>query len=131
MYALFIIFTVVPIIELALLIKVGGLIGTWNTVFLVMATAVAGAYMVRMEGLSVFYRLQDNLARGVFPADELLDGGMILVAGALLLTPGFFTDVLGFVLVFPLSRSLVRKRVKAYLRRRVQFRHFGDPGPDA
>jgi len=119
LFRLFLVFTIVPIIELVLLIEVGGIIGTWNTIFLVVATAAVGAYMVRMEGFSVIARLRNSLAAGIFPTDELLEGTMILVAGALLLTPGFFTDVLGFLLVFPPSRRVIRTALLKYIRRRM------------
>jgi UPF0716 protein FxsA len=104
-FKLFLIFSLIPVIELALLIKVGSYIGTLNTVIIVILTALIGAYMVRLEGTGVMYRIQKNMQEGIFPGEEMLNGAMILIAGALLLTPGFFTDVIGFLMVFPLSRE--------------------------
>lgn len=118
-FKIFLAFTVVPVVELALLIKAGHIFGVLNTVIIVLLTAVAGAYMVRLEGINVLYRLQQSMNMGVFPGDEMVDGAMILVAGALLLTPGFITDLIGFAFVFPPSRALIKKAVKAYLKRRM------------
>jgi UPF0716 protein FxsA len=119
LFILFILFTLVPVIELALLIKIGSIIGLFNTIAIVIMTALIGAYMVKMEGIGVMYRIQQNMQEGIFPAEELINGMMILVAGALLLTPGFFTDVIGFLMVFPLSRNYIKKIAKSYLKRKM------------
>lgn len=94
-------FIVVPIAEIALLIHVGGLIGTWETVGLVILTAVIGTALFRAQGTRVLLRAQEVMEAGGFPAKELFDGVCILVAGVLLLTPGFLTDALGFSLLVP------------------------------
>ncbi len=119
-FKLFLLFTIIPVIELTILIKIGTLIGTLNTVMLVMFTAMAGAYLVRMEGLGVIYRFQQNMQEGRFPAEEILDGAMILVAGALLVTPGVATDIIGFLLVFPSSRRLIKISLRRYIERRIR-----------
>ena len=116
---LFLIFTIVPIIELTLLIKVGSYIGAINTILVVILTAAIGAYMVKMEGLGVMYRIQKNMQEGIFPADELVNGMMILVAGALLLTPGFFTDVIGFLMVLPFTRNRIRIFAMKYIKSKM------------
>ena len=113
---LFLIFTIIPVIELTLLIKVGSYIGAINTVLVVILTAAIGAYMVKMEGIGVMYRIQKNMQEGIFPGDDLISGMMILVAGALLLTPGFFTDVIGFVMLVPVSREFIKKIAKRYIK---------------
>jgi len=118
-FKLFLIFAVVPVIELALLIRVGSIIGTLNTVLIVILTAIVGAYMVKLEGLGVMYRIHENMQAGIFPAEELINGVMILMAGALLLTPGFFTDVIGFLMVFPLSRNFIKKIARRYIEKRI------------
>jgi UPF0716 protein FxsA len=118
-FKLFLIFAVVPVIELALLINIGSLIGILNTVIIVILTATVGAYMVRVEGIGVMYRIQRNMQEGIFPGDELINGMMILMAGALLLTPGFFTDVLGFLMVFPVSREFIKKIAKRYIKKKM------------
>jgi UPF0716 protein FxsA len=112
------------VIELSVLIYVGSYIGTLNTVAIILLTATVGAYMVRMEGLSVLYRIQRDLAEGIFPAEELVNGALILVAGALLLTPGFFTDIAGFVMVFPTSRELIKPLLKKYFSKRISDVHI-------
>ncbi len=114
---LFILFTLIPVLELAILIKIGTIIGTLNTVILVIGTALLGAFLVKMEGLNVMYRFQRNLLEGVFPAEEIFDGAMLLVAGALLITPGVITDIIGFLLVFPASRKIIKSIIRRYIER--------------
>ncbi|MFC1747719.1 FxsA family protein [Pseudomonadota bacterium] len=97
-------FLLVPIFEIYLLIQVGGLIGVLPTMFLVVFTAVVGAWLLRSQGFATLGRVQATLARGEIPAIELLEGAMLLVGGALLLTPGFFTDAIGFVCLIPVLR---------------------------
>lgn len=128
-FKLFLIFAIIPVIELALLIKIGSVIGTLNTIIIVILTAVAGAYMVKLEGIAVMYRIQENMQQGTFPAEELINGMMILMAGVLLLTPGFFTDVVGFLMVFPVSRGVIKRIAGRYIKKRmsstdVQIRRF-------
>ena len=123
-FKLFLIFALVPVIELAILIQVGSFIGGLNTVTIVILTALAGAYMVRLEGLGVMFRIQKNMQEGIFPGDEMINGAMILMAGALLLTPGFFTDVIGFLLVFPVSRKFIKKAVTPYIRKKMDSDKF-------
>ena len=118
-FKLFLLFTIIPVVELALLIKIGTVIGTLNTVILVIFTALVGAYLVKIEGISVLTRFQQNMLEGVFPAEEIFDGALILIAGALLVTPGVATDVIGFLLVFPLSREIIKKHLKRYVRNRI------------
>lgn len=104
-------FIVVPIVEIALFIEIGGRAGLWNTIALVVLTAVIGTWLLRAQGLGTLNRAQESLARNVFPVAELFDGLCLLVAGALLLTPGFLTDTLGFLLLIPPLRRLVRDRL--------------------
>jgi UPF0716 protein FxsA len=118
-FKLFLIFAVVPVIELALLIKIGSIIGTLNTIAIVILTAIIGAYMVKLEGLGVMYRIQKNMQEGIFPGEELINGMMILIAGALLLTPGFFTDIIGFLMVFPFSRNHIKKIARRYIEKKM------------
>lgn len=118
-FYLFLLFVFVSVIELALLIKVGEIIGILNTVVIILLTAFIGAYMVKLEGLGVMRRIQQNICKGIFPAEELINGVMILIAGALLLTPGFFTDVIGFLMVFPVSRNLIKRVAKSYIKKRI------------
>lgn len=90
---------------MVLLIKVGGLIGVFPTIALVMLTAMIGITLLRQQGFDTLARLQSRLAAGEIPGAELLEGAMLLIGGALLLTPGFFTDALGFVCLLPMFRK--------------------------
>ncbi len=104
---LLLLFLVVPVIEIYLLIEVGGFIGAIPTIFLVVFTAVLGAWLLRIQGFATLRRVQRSLARGEIPAIEMLGGVLLLVSGALLLTPGFVTDTIGFLFLFPGFRRLL------------------------
>jgi UPF0716 protein FxsA len=112
-------FLVVPVAELAVLIAVGSHIGFLNTFALLLALSVTGAWLARREGLGAWRRLQAALVEGRMPTVEVADGAMILLAGALLLTPGFLTDVLGVLLLLPPARAVVRRWLPALLARRM------------
>lgn len=104
---LFGLFIAVPIIEITLFIQVGGLIGLWPTLAIVVLTAIIGTSLMRAQGIMTLNRLQQSLAEGKNPADPMAQGAIILVAGVLLLTPGFFTDSIGFALLIPPVRRLI------------------------
>lgn len=109
----FTLFLLVPVIEIYLLIKVGGIIGALPTVFLVVFTAVLGALLLRHQGLYTYAKVQNSLARGELPAMPMLEGVVLLISGALLLTPGFFTDTIGFLgLIPPLRKWLILKMLE-------------------
>jgi UPF0716 protein FxsA len=113
LYLLIAIFFVVPLIEVALFIMVGGAIGVAPTILSCIASAVLGAAIVRHQGLQTLARLQDRLRQGELPTDELAEGAAILAAGLLLITLGFFTDAVGFILLVP----PVRRRIIHWLGR--------------
>ena len=115
---LLLLFTLVPLVELYLIIELGELIGVWSTVALVVSTGALGAYLTRLEGFRVLRRVQVEFQEGRVPTAGLLDGLLIVVAGAVLLTPGLITDALGFFLLFPPGRRVVRERVAAAVVRR-------------
>ncbi|WP_211665115.1 FxsA family protein [Leucothrix arctica] len=104
-------FLVVPIIEIFLLIQVGSVIGAWWTILCVVGTAVVGAYLLRQQGLSTLARFQKNMSSGVVPAKEILEGIALLIGGALLMTPGFFTDMVGFLCLIPFTRTIIVNKV--------------------
>lgn len=106
----------VPLIEIGLFIQVGGLIGLWPTLALVVATAILGAWQLRAQGLATLSRARDQLDRGQLPARELFDGVCLVIAGALLLTPGFLTDAVGLGLFVAAVRDVLR----AALARRLE-----------
>ena len=106
---LFVLFVLVPVAEIYLLVTVGGAIGAFPTVALVILTALAGAHLARMQGMSTMLRIRENLDQGFMPAEELLDGVLIFLAGVVLLTPGFLTDIAGLLILLPATRNLFKK----------------------
>ena len=113
-------FVVVPIVEIAVLVEVGGAIGVGPTIALVILVSAIGAWLTRHEGFVVLARIRARLAEGRLPGDELIDGALVLAGGVLLLTPGFVTDALGLALLFPLTRLPVRTVVRRRLGLRVE-----------
>jgi len=109
-------FIAVPLIEIGLFIQVGGTIGLWPTLLVVLLTAVAGTWLVRSQGTQTLQNLQGSLRNMKDPTEPLAHGAMILLAGALLLTPGFFTDATGFLLLFPPFRVFVMRNIKSKLK---------------
>lgn len=116
---LFILFTVIPVIEVYLLIQVGSLIGALPTVALLLSISMAGAWLVRHQGFELLRRIRSELAQGRLPAAELLDGAMVLVGGVLLLTPGFFTDIIGLLFLIPVTRAVIKQFAILWLQRRL------------
>lgn len=106
---LFLLFAILPIIEIALLINVGEQIGGWNTVAIVIITAFIGAHLVRQQGLSTLMQAQNKMQTGVVPGQEMAEGLLLVIAGVLLVTPGFITDIVGFLFCLPFSRPLIAK----------------------
>jgi UPF0716 protein FxsA len=122
------VFFAVPLIEIYLLIKVGGWIGALPTVFMVVFTAVLGALLLRQQGLATLQRVQATMARGQLPALELLEALLLTFGGVLLLIPGFFTDAVGFLcLIPPLRRWLIRTLFDRYFLARQGPRQGGTP----
>ncbi len=119
---LFLALLVVPVAELWVIIQVSGEIGVIPTLLLLIAVSVAGAWLLKQQGIATWRRLQDTMAKGQIPTKEVTDGALILLGGALLLTPGFLTDVVGLVLLFPASRSALKGVVRRYLGRRARRR---------
>lgn len=116
---LLLLFTFVPVLELIILIKVGAWIGVAPTIALILLTGIAGAYLARTQGLDLAMRIQRELNEGRLPAEELLDGAMVLVGGILLLTPGFFTDLCGFILLVPGTRQFCKRTVRLWMKRYI------------
>lgn len=118
---LLLLFVTIPIVEMALLIQVGAWIGVLPTIFLVVFTATLGIALLRWQGMETMYRVQQRLAAGELPGNELLEGAMLLVGGALLLTPGFVTDAMGFVCLIPVLRRPIARRLARFLIQRAVF----------
>jgi UPF0716 protein FxsA len=112
---LFMAFVVVPILEIALFLKVGSLIGIPATIGLVLLTALAGTMLVRSQGLDAINKVRASASRGEAPVEALIQGACVLVAGVLLLTPGFATDALGFALLIPPIRSLITGHIWKFI----------------
>ncbi|MEO1537444.1 MAG: FxsA family protein [Pseudomonadota bacterium] len=121
---LFLLFLLVPLIEIALFIQVGGLIGLWPTLAIVILTAVAGTFLIRSQGAAVMLQIRETMQDLRDPTEPLAHGAMVLFAGALLLTPGFFTDVLGLSLMIPGVRGKIFGFVRSRIR--VQGFEYGD-----
>lgn len=122
---LLLLFIIAPIVELYVLIKIGGLIGVVPTVALVFLTALIGSQLVRRQGLDVMRRVRASQAHGEAPALPLLDGAALLLAGLLLITPGFISDTVGFILLIPRLRRHLARRLLA----RVVIINPGGPWP--
>jgi UPF0716 protein FxsA len=113
-------FVIVPLLELALLIQMGQLVGFWPTIALVVFTGLTGAWLARMQGLRTILKMRASLARGRLPGEAIMDGMAVLAGGALLLTPGILTDLVGFGLLIPGTRRVIQKSILARLERRIE-----------
>ncbi len=124
----FLLFLLTPVIEIAVLIEVGSVIGTLPTILLIIATAVFGTVLLRHQGLEVLRRTQASLNQGKMPVAEVFEGVCLLAAGALLLTPGFITDIVGFLLLVPGLRVFLGRVLLQRLLARGQFTMSNSPG---
>ena len=123
---LFLAFTIIPIIEIYLLIEIGSMFGALTAVTLVILTGFLGAFLARMQGMQTLYRIQESLREGRMPSGELLDALLIVIAGLVLLTPGFLTDSAGFLLLIPATRNFI----KYWLRRQIELRYMSNRPED-
>ena len=123
---LFLAFTIIPIIEIYLLIEIGSIFGALTAVTLVILTGFLGAFLARIQGLQTLYRIQESLREGRMPSGELLDALLIVIAGLVLLTPGFLTDSAGFLLLIPATRN----SIKYWLRRQIELRYMSNRPED-
>ncbi len=123
---LFLAFTIIPIIEIYLLIEIGSIFGALTAVILVILTGFLGAFLARMQGLQTFFRIQEGLREGRMPSGDLLDALLIVIAGLVLLTPGFLTDSAGFLLLIPATRN----SLKYWLRRQIELRYMSNRPED-
>ncbi len=129
-FYLLLLFIVVPFVELALLLKLADLTSWIHALMLVIVTGVLGTWLARSQGVRCYRRIQQSLSAGQMPTDSLLDAAMIFVAGALLLTPGMLTDLLGFSLLVPFTRQLYRSwLVNRFKARFTMQATFGNSQP--
>jgi UPF0716 protein FxsA len=126
---LLIAFIAVPLIEIALFIQVGGLLGLWPTLVIVILTAVAGTYLVKRQGIAVLNELKQSFHSGPNPAEPIAHGALILFSGALLLTPGFFTDAVGFSLLIPAVRLAILNYGREKLTNSPKFQFHSSTHP--
>ena len=120
---LLIIFIVIPVIEISLFIEIGSFIGSFNTILLIFTTALIGVYFVRQQGISTYSKLYNQLQNQEAPIQTMFEGLVILISGILLITPGFFTDTLGFLGLIPLTRVIFIKIVANSVLSRYGMKH--------
>jgi UPF0716 protein FxsA len=116
---LLILFIVVPVAELYVLIEVGKKIGSLTTIGIIIFTGILGAYLVKNQGFMILKKIQNDLNDGIMPGDSLIQGAIILAGGILLLTPGFVTDIAGFIFLIPVSRNVLKKYLLKWLKGKI------------
>lgn len=114
------IFVVIPLVELALLIYIGNVIGVFNTILIVITTGVLGAVLARSQGFAALSKIRGHIERGTPPGDDILQGALILIGGLLLLTPGVITDLAGFSLMIPQTRALASNALKVFIMNKIR-----------
>jgi len=129
-FLLLIAFIAVPVIEIAVFIEVGGIIGLWQTIAVVVLTAIIGSALLRQQGISILFRIQENLQANKLPVRELFDGVCLVLAGAFLLTPGFVTDSVGFALFIPPIRQAIAGWIGQKIIARADVRFHAGPQAD-
>ena len=123
-FKLVLLFVVTPLVELAILVYLGTLIGVLYTILIVVVTGLIGALLARNQGLATLSRIRSDIERGILPAEELFKGVLILIGGLLLLTPGLVTDLAGFAMLIPQIRNVVVKRLRRFIQRKIQQRQI-------
>ncbi|MBC3765701.1 FxsA family protein [Neptunicella marina] len=118
---LFLLFAIMPIIEISLLVNVGEQIGGWNTVAIVILTAILGSYLVRQQGLATLFQAQTKMRSGQLPGQEMAEGLLLVIAGVLLVTPGFITDAFGLLLCLPVTRPAIAKALLSRMQIRAVY----------
>ena len=117
---IFLLFIFIPIIEIAIFITVGSYIGILNTIAIILLTAVIGIYFVRRQGLSLLFNAQRNMTQGIMPTEEIKGGIFLLISGLLLITPGFFTDCVGFLMFFKPVQNFISQKARNYFHSRTR-----------
>ena len=120
LFRLSLLFILTPLIELAILVYLGLLIGPWYTILIVVATGIIGAYMAREQGMATLAKIRGSVERGVMPSRELFEGLLVLIGGLMLLTPGVITDIIGFLLLVPQTRRPISWWMRRWIRRRLE-----------
>ncbi len=120
LWKLVLIFVLTPLVELAILVYLGTIIGALYTILMVVVTGIVGAVLARHQGLATLSRIRSSLEQGILPSNELFAGALILVGGLLLLTPGIITDIIGFAVLIPQTRRIIGKGLRNLIKRRIQ-----------
>ena len=118
---IFLAFIIIPIIEISIFITVGSSIGILNTIAIILTTALVGIFLVRRQGIKLLFDAQKNLSQGIMPTQEIKGAIFLLVSGLLLITPGFFTDCVGFAVFLKPVQNLIAKKAKDYFQSRVRY----------
>ena len=121
---LLILFVLVPVTELYILIEVGKKIGSLTTIGVIILTGIIGTYLVKSQGFMILRKIQSDLNEGIMPGDSLIQGAIILAGGILLLTPGFVTDILGFIFLIPASRNILKRYLLKWLKGKIKEGNF-------
>ena len=117
---IFLLFIFIPIIEISIFITVGSNIGILNTIAIILLTAIVGIFFVRRQGLSLLFNAQRNMSQGIMPTEEIKGGIFLLISGLLLITPGFFTDCIGFVMFLKPVQDFISRQASNYFRSRIR-----------
>ena len=118
---IFLAFIIIPIIEISIFITIGSNIGILNTIAIILITALVGIFLVRRQGLKLLFDAQRNLAQGVMPTQEIKGGIFLLISGLLLITPGFFTDCIGFAVFLKPVQNFIANKAKNYFQSRIRY----------
>ena len=118
---IFLAFIIIPIIEISIFITIGSNIGILNTIAIILLTALIGIFLVRRRGLSILFNAQNNLSQGIMPTEEIKGGIFLLISGLLLITPGFFTDCIGFAVFLKPVQNFIANKAKNYFQSRIRY----------
>ena len=118
---IFFAFILIPIIEISIFISIGSKIGIINTIVIILITAIVGIYFVRRQGINLLFNAQRNLSQGIMPAEEIKGGIFLLISGLLLITPGFFTDCIGFAMFLKPVQNFIALKAKNYFQSRRRY----------
>tara|TARA_Y100001970_G_C14035944_1_gene751110 strand:- start:104 stop:463 length:360 start_codon:yes stop_codon:yes gene_type:complete len=118
---IFLAFILIPIIEISIFISIGSKFGVLNTISIILITAIVGIYFVRRQGLNLLFNAQKNLSQGVMPTEEIKGGIFLLISGLLLITPGFFTDCIGFAMFLKPVQNFITLKAKNYFQSRRRY----------
>ncbi|PIU25193.1 MAG: membrane protein FxsA [Candidatus Infernicultor aquiphilus] len=117
-------FIAIPVVELYILIEVGKKIGSLTTIGIIILTGILGTYLIKSQGFMILRKIQNDLNEGIMPGDSLIQGAIILLGGVLLLTPGFITDITGFIFLIPAGRKIVKKYLLKWLKGKIKKDNF-------